>query len=83
VQDWLAGANTKKLDLKAFMSERALMALFLEYNTPVPCSAAVAEVFSQGKDILRDKRSPLTDVNFEELVVLRGNEKLWPELTDD
>ena len=83
VKTWLAGKSTNKLDFRAFMGEKALMSLFIQYNTPVPSSAAVERVFSQGKDILREKRSKLTDVNFEELMLLRGNMKHWPVLKDN
>jgi hypothetical protein len=56
-----------------FGGEPILMQLFLQYNTPVPSSAAVERFFSMGKDILRPKRATLSDENFEILMFLRGN----------
>jgi hypothetical protein len=45
--------------------------IFVEYNTPIPSSAAVERMFSLGKDILKPKRSSLSDVHFEMLVFLK------------
>lgn len=50
--------------------------LFLKYNTPLPSSAAVERLFSSAGDILRPKRSSLTNQNFEKLVFMRGNMQL-------
>ena len=50
--------------------------LFLKYNTPLPSSAAVERLFSSAGDILRPKRSILTNQNFEKLVFMRGNMQL-------
>lgn len=47
--------------------------LFMKYNTPIPSSAAVERMFSLGKDIMRPKRSRLSDKHFEMLVFLQGN----------
>ncbi len=56
VGNWLAGPS--KMDfVEAYMGEPVLFKLFVRYNTPVPSSAAVERFFSQGKDILRDKRA--------------------------
>jgi hypothetical protein len=56
VGNWLAGPS--KMDfVEAFMGEPVLSKLFVRYNTHVPSSAAVEHFFSQGKDILRDKRA--------------------------
>ncbi|XP_076034188.1 uncharacterized protein LOC143020993 isoform X2 [Oratosquilla oratoria] len=60
----------------------AWLDLFKKYNTPLPSSAAVERLFSSaavGKlfssagDILRAKRSSLSNINFEQLVFVRGN----------
>ena len=44
--------------------------LFIKYNTPVPPSAVVEKLFSLGSNVLRPKKSSLTDENFEKLVFL-------------
>jgi hypothetical protein len=53
--------------------------VFVKYNTPLPSSAAVERLFSEGSDILRPKRSCLTADNFEKLVFLKGNLHLLNE----
>ena len=47
--------------------------LFIRYNTPLPTFAAVERLFSRARNILRASRSTLDEVNFEELVFLKGN----------
>jgi hypothetical protein len=42
--------------VEAFMGGPVLSKLFVRYNTPLPSSATVEHFFSQGKEILRDKR---------------------------
>ena len=49
-----------------------LKKMFRKFNTPIPSSAAVERLFSLGKDVLKPKRSDLTDDHFEMLVFLRG-----------
>ena len=56
-----------------FNSEKVLIDLFLRYNTAMPSSAAVERLFSLGKDIIRAKRSSLSDENFNMLMFLKGN----------
>ncbi|KAG0713272.1 hypothetical protein GWK47_016559 [Chionoecetes opilio] len=51
----------------------AWLDLFKRYNTPLPSSAAVERLFSSAGDILRPKRSSLSNINFEQLVFVRGN----------
>jgi hypothetical protein len=51
----------------------ARLDLFKKYNTPLPSSAAVERLFSSAGDILRAKRSSLSNINFEQLVFVRGN----------
>ena len=46
---------------------------------PLPSSAAVGRLFSTAGDVLRAKRSSLDEVNFEELVFLKGNISLLEE----
>ena len=56
------------------------MDLFIKYNTPLPSSAAVERLFSTAGDVLRAKRSSLDEVNFEELVFLKGNMDLLEKM---
>eukprot|EP00096_Caligus_rogercresseyi_P013875 TRINITY_DN646_c0_g1_i10.p1 TRINITY_DN646_c0_g1~~TRINITY_DN646_c0_g1_i10.p1 ORF type:complete len:713 (-),score=162.64 TRINITY_DN646_c0_g1_i10:334-2472(-) len=51
----------------------AWMELFIKYNTPLPSSAAVEQLFSMASDVLRAKRSCLTAENFENLIFMKGN----------
>lgn len=55
---------------------------FIKYNTPLPSSAAVERLFSCAGDVLRAKRSSLDEVNFEDLVFLKGNMSLLEEKLD-
>ena len=48
-----------------------ILALFINYNTAVPLSAAVERLFSLGKDVLKPKRARLTDKHSEMLVFLK------------
>ncbi|XP_076052167.1 uncharacterized protein LOC143031784 isoform X2 [Oratosquilla oratoria] len=62
----------------------AWLDLFRRYNTPLPSSAAVERLFSSAGDILKPKRSSLSNLNFESLVFLSGNFNLlgfkeWPK----
>ena len=43
------------------------MELLIHYNTALPFSATVERLFSVGKDILKPKRSGLSDNHFEML----------------
>ena len=46
--------------------------MFIDSNTAILSSAAIERLFSVGKDVLKPKRSGLTDQNFEMLVFLKG-----------
>ena len=59
---------------------KILMNLFIQYNTALPSSAAVERLFSVGKDVLKPKRSGLTDEHFEMLVFLKGTCEQFIEL---
>jgi hypothetical protein len=83
VSNWLAGISKKDFSDATFMYEPVLVKLFTRFNTPIPSSAAVERFFSQGKDILRAKRSSLADKNFEMLMFLRGNRHLRGSMPTD
>ena len=51
---------------------KILRDLFIHSNTTIPSSAAIERLFSVGEDVLKPKRSGLTDQNFELLVYLEG-----------
>ena len=53
------------------LSSTTLRELFVKYNTAIPFSAAVERLFSLGKDVLKPKRSGLSDEHFEMLVFLK------------
>ena len=55
------------------------VALFINYNTGIPSSAAVERSFSVAGDVLRPKRACLNDDYFEQLVFLKGNLQLLKE----
>ena len=55
----------------------AWIKLFIRYNTALPSSAAAERVFSTAGNILRPKRSSLTTRNFEQLVLLKGNSRMF------
>ena len=46
--------------------------MFIHSNTAILSSAAIERLFSVGKDVLKPKRSGLTDQTFEMLVFLNG-----------
>ena len=46
--------------------------MFIDSNSAILSSAAIERLFSVGKDVLKPKRSGLTDQNFEMLVLLKG-----------
>jgi len=57
----------------AFLTEKVLSDLFIKYHTTIPSSDAVEHLFSIGIDILRTKRSTLSDANFEKPMFMKGN----------
>ena len=64
----------KHFDLSVF-SKDTIKDLFIKFNIPIPSSAAAERLFSTGKDVLRPKRSRLTDKHFEMLLFLRKNSR--------
>jgi hypothetical protein len=73
---WLGGVTKVDYSNETFLNEPALVSLFIKYNTAIPSSAAVERLFSVGKDILRAKRSSLSDANFNTLMFLTGNKHI-------
>ena len=61
------------------LHREAWIHVFKKYNTTVPRSTAVERVFSVGSDILRPKRASLTAEYFKCFVLLRENEKCFPQ----
>ena len=69
----LSSIPAKEID-DNFFADAALKKLFVPYNTSLPLSAAVERLISMGKDILKPKRSSLSDEHFEMLLAfLKGN----------
>ncbi|KAG7163707.1 hypothetical protein Hamer_G002938 [Homarus americanus] len=68
------GRNLRKTFDKNTFPNKAMRELFIKYNNPIPSSAAVEHMFSLGKDVLRPKRSRMSDKHFEMRVFLRGNQ---------
>ncbi|KAB0795331.1 hypothetical protein PPYR_12170 [Photinus pyralis] len=73
VKTWLDAKSKDSVTDAAFLGEAVLINLFIKYNTAIPSSAAVERLFSTGKDILRAKRSSLSDETFNILMFMKGN----------
>ena len=78
IDTWRGGATEEgaKFTDSVFLGEKALVNLFIRFNTGIPSSAGVERLFSIGKLILRDNRSRLSDENFERLMLMQGNSNL-------
>ena len=72
IEQFLSESPLKHFDLSVFPND-TIKDLFIKFNTPIPSSAAVERLFSTGKDVLRPKRSRLTDRYFEMLLFLQKN----------
>ena len=46
--------------------------MFIDSNTAILSSTVIERLFSVGKDVLKPKRSGLTDQHFQMLVFLKG-----------
>ncbi|KAG7177656.1 hypothetical protein Hamer_G008307 [Homarus americanus] len=64
---FLGEKPSKKTFDKDSFPNKAMRKLFIKYNTPIPSSAAVERMFPMGKDVLRPKRSRMSDKHFEML----------------
>ena len=73
VRTWIETSFKGLLTDAAFLGEQVLVDLFIKFNTAIPSSAAVERLFSMDKDILRAKRSSLSDENFNMLIFMKGN----------
>lgn len=62
--------------LKVFNKFPPLKNLFIKYNTPIPSSAPVEQVFSIANAVLTAKRSCLSEDNFEKQLLLKINKKI-------
>jgi len=82
INEWVKSKPTDEFTDHAFLGEKVLIDLFLQYNTPIPSSAAVERLFCMEKDILRDKRSSLSDETFSFLMFSRSNMHLIENMTE-
>lgn len=73
VKTWLEDKGTESLADPAFNSESVLVNLFLRYNTAMPSSTVVERLFSLGKDIMRAKRSGLSDDDMNMFMFTKAN----------
>uniref|UniRef100_A0A3B5MQN8 BED-type domain-containing protein n=1 Tax=Xiphophorus couchianus TaxID=32473 RepID=A0A3B5MQN8_9TELE len=78
VKTWLEAGSKDAMTDRAFLGEQVLIDLFTKYNTPVPSSAAVGRLFCQGNDVLR---ASLSDINFESLMFMKGNQHHIEDMT--
>ncbi|XP_034144760.1 uncharacterized protein zgc:161969 [Esox lucius] len=76
IRRYLEGTSKNLGCLKYFPRVRKL---FLKYNTILPSSAPVERLFSHNGNILTPQRNGLTDDQFEQVILLRYNSKLFPE----
>ena len=75
IEQFLSESPLKHFDLNVFPND-TIKDLFIKFNTSIPSSAAVERLFSTGKDVLKPKRSHLTDKHFKMLLFLRKNKSL-------
>ena len=72
IEGFLSAVPTQKVEDNS-LADVALKTLLVQYNTSLPTSAPVESLFSMDEDILKPKRSGLSDEHFEMLAFLKGN----------
>ena len=63
--------ESQSKEIATLLSSTTLRELLVKYNTAIPSSAAVERLFSLGKNVLKPKRSGLSNEHFEMLVFLK------------
>lgn len=79
MEEWVPSKGEVAWSLFPYQYRGVWVDFFIKYNTPLPSSAAVERLFSTAGDVLSAKRSSLDEVNFEELVFLKGNMDILEE----
>lgn len=64
-------------DIKMLEKYPNIKKIFLKYNTTLPSSAPVERMFSYATFINTPRRHALSDSNFENLVLMKANNKLF------
>ncbi|XP_073809273.1 uncharacterized protein isoform X2 [Danio rerio] len=72
---WLYLQGTKK-DLKCLNEFPGVKKVFIKFNTTLPSSAPVQQLFNSGGNNVNPKGNPLTDEQFEHVLLLRYNSKI-------
>ena len=72
VKGFLDASPQRHVNASCFRYE-ALKRGFIRMNTIIPSSDAVERVLSIGKDVLKPKRSRLSDIRFEMFIFLKAN----------
>lgn len=65
--------NDQARDISMLAKYETVRKMFMRYNTSLPSSAPVERLFSYGGLILSARRSRLSDLRFEQLVMLKCN----------
>ncbi|XP_043097798.1 E3 SUMO-protein ligase ZBED1 isoform X2 [Puntigrus tetrazona] len=76
---WLYLQGTNK-DLKCLNEFPGVKKVFIKFNTTLPSSAPVQQLFSNGSNIVTPKGHHLSDQHFEHVLLLRYNSKITTAL---